>query len=103
MTMILRVLTLSLTMLYLFLPQKGFSQVGTAKSYKSAVVVSAEQRASEAGKQILRQGGNAIDAAVAVQFALDVSFSSAVYFVGVGVLLLHLSTYMNKQTNSHGV
>src|SRR5699024_12036160 len=86
----------SLTRLYLFLPQKGLSQVGAAKRYKSAVAVPAEQRASEAGKQILRQGGNAIDAAVAVQFALAVTVPRAGNIGGGGFMVIHLTDGPNK-------
>ena len=43
----------------------SLAQVGWTKAYDNAVVVAAEERAAEVGNEILKQGGNAVDAAVA--------------------------------------
>ncbi|GLR19682.1 gamma-glutamyltransferase [Portibacter lacus] len=54
---------------------------------KNAAVVTAHYVASEVGKSILEKGGNAVDAAIAVQFALDVCFPVAGNIGGGGFMI----------------
>ena len=56
------------------------------------MVVSAQRLASQVGLDILKQGGNAVDAAVAVGYALAVTHPCCGNIGGGGFMLIHLAS-----------
>src|SRR6187401_3371947 len=58
----------------------------------TGVVVSYCPTASAIGKRVLNEGGNAVDAAVAVALALTVTYPQAGNIGGGGFMLVHLAT-----------
>lgn len=68
-------------------PRQGISQVVKAGSFSA--VSADESRAAEIGRDILQNGGNATDAAVAMYFALAVTLPSAAGLGSTGACIVH--------------
>ncbi len=63
----------------------------TPVTSENGIVASPERYATEAGLDVLKEGGNAVDAAVAIGFALAVTFPQAGNLGGGGFMLVHLA------------
>jgi gamma-glutamyltranspeptidase / glutathione hydrolase len=70
---------------------RGDEQIGHAQAVvaKNGMVVAQEAIAARIGADILQKGGNAVDAAVAVGFALAVTYPRAGNLGGGGFMLIH--------------
>src|ERR1700730_19404875 len=86
---------------FLFLGGEIFSPLSQAApaDSTSGMVASAQHLASEVGAEVLAHGGNAIDAAVAVGYALAVTHPCCGNIGGGGFMTIHLAdgrhTFLN--------
>lgn len=81
---------LILILFFFLIPLKAEESTRPIKSL-NGMVVSAEKLATLAGLEVLKEGGNAVDAAVTVGFTLAVTFPRAGNIGGGGFMLVHLN------------
>lgn len=84
-----------LTLLTLLNLQSACTNPPQPVSSKNGMVVSTSSYASKVGVDILKKGGNAVDAAVAVGFALAVTYPYAGNIGGGGFMVIHLADGKN--------
>lgn len=84
-----------LVLLFIINQHLVYANSGKPVSAKNGMVVSASTIASKVGVQILKEGGNAIDASIAVGFALAVTYPYAGNLGGGGFMVIHFKDGKN--------
>lgn len=69
----------------------NYEAIHKPEAGSAGMVVSQNEAASQVGAQILREGGNAVDAAVATAFVMAVTLPRAGNIGGDGFMLIHLA------------
>jgi gamma-glutamyltranspeptidase/glutathione hydrolase len=71
---------------------RGNPPIWAGKAFQQGIVTAGNPYGAEAGAKMLEQGGNAIDAAVAVAYALNVVEPQSAGIGGGGFMMIHLAS-----------
>jgi gamma-glutamyltranspeptidase/glutathione hydrolase len=95
----IRVLALTAAFFFSAIAQAQTPAIAPAQSAiaRNGMVVAQEKRAAQIGVDILKRGGNAVDAAVATGFALGVTYPRAGNLGGGGFMVIHLAKQRYKR------
>jgi gamma-glutamyltranspeptidase/glutathione hydrolase len=88
-------LPLRILLIIIFFSINSFVYCGEPVHSSNGMVVTANELATKVGVEILKKGGNSIDAAVAVGYALAVTFPGAGNIGGGGFMVIHLADGRN--------
>ena len=80
-----------LVLVFLFAAEASRAASAAPVAARNGMVVTAQEHATRIGVDVLRNGGNAIDAAVAVGYALAVVYPAAGNLGGGGFMTLQLA------------
>ena len=101
MTVLRKFLICKLVICCMAAAELGHAQGLSPVHARKAMVVSIHPQASQVGADILRQGGNAVDAAVAVAFALAVVHPEAGNLGGGGYMMVRMADGTVRMLNKN--
>src|SRR4026208_47980 len=94
---------LTLTLIFINTPVTSLGAARDPVRAPHGIVASTNEVASRVGVEVMKRGGNAVDAAIAVAFALAVTHPAAGNLTGGGVMVIRLKDGRNTAIDYRGM